>query len=257
MTADLLAYYNDHPDYVALRSKTSEFYRQYVNEVKYWKNKYLYELVQGREIASLCEVGCATGILLAEFPSATPASRRYGVDVSSENIEAAASDYPELNFFAGRFEEFLKSGSSPARFDLIILSDILEHVEDDAGLLALAGSHASHVVLNLPLEKCAEFQNRKYGFQDKHGHLRAYGVEDAESLVERAGLVVEKSLVRQYVLEPVFRRYLAGKLFGGKRAEEQVGGIARYLEELNEIDLNRSHYKSNYFGLLRRKDSTN
>jgi predicted TPR repeat methyltransferase len=252
MTVNYSAYYNDHPDYIALRDRSSEFFRQYLNEVKYWKNKYLFELVKDKEIHSVCEIGCATGVLLAEFPSSTKAENRCGIDVSTDNIEIARVNYPGINFFAGYFEDYLSQTDARLKFDLIILSDILEHVEDDAGLLALAGKHADYVVLNLPLEKCGEFEGREYGLHDKHGHLRAYDAKDASDMVARAGLVEEHVIIKQYVLEPVFRKYLADKLFNNKPDQEKVSGIAKYINEINDIELNPAYYKSNYFGLLKK-----
>jgi len=38
--------------------------------------------------------------------------------------------------------------------DIIILSDILEHVENDVELLKMAGNYAKHVLVNIPMEKC-------------------------------------------------------------------------------------------------------
>ncbi len=252
MQIDYTSYYNDHPDYIALRDKESIFYKQYINEVRYWKNKYLYELVKDKPVNNLCEVGCATGILLEAFPAAAQPSSRYGVDVSTINIETAKVNFPELHFFAGYFADFIKQPAIPSKFDLVILSDILEHVEDDAGLLAEVGQHAAYVVLNLPLEKCSEFEGREYGLKDKHGHLRAYDINDARDLIKRAGMVEENAIVKQYVLEPIFRQYLADKLFNQKTGIEKIEGIAKYINEINDIELRPAYYKSNYFGLLKK-----
>jgi hypothetical protein len=252
MQVNYTSYYNDHPDYIALRDRNSEFYKQYLSEVRYWKNKYLFELVNNKSINTICEIGCATGVLLAEFPLATKPSAKYGVDVSTDNIQTAKANFPELNFFAGYFEEFIAQPSTPKKFDLIILSDILEHVEDDAGLLAQAGKYADYVVLNLPLEKCGEFEGREYGLHDKHGHLRSYNVYDAHDLAVRAGMKEERFLVKQYVLEPVFRQYLADKLFNNKSGAEKAEGLAKYINEINDIELRPGYYKSNYFGLLKK-----
>jgi hypothetical protein len=51
-------------------------------------------------------------------------------------------------------------------------------------------------------------------------------------------------------LEPIFRKYLADKLFNRKEGADKVSGIAKYINELNDIDLDPGFYKSNYFGLL-------
>ncbi|PIQ47514.1 MAG: hypothetical protein COW03_14810 [Cytophagales bacterium CG12_big_fil_rev_8_21_14_0_65_40_12] len=247
-------YYNEHEDYIALRKKGSAFEKQYYREVDFWKNKYLVPLLDGHEIQTICEVGCAVGILLNRFGTQVPMNKRYGVDISSSNIEYAKELFPEMNFFAGRLSDFLVSTGAPPKVDLVILSDILEHVEDDSGLLQEAGDYGKLVVLNLPMEKCEENKDRVYGIEDKHGHLRSYDLADARQLVESAGMEEVACTVKHYVQEPIFREYLADKLFNNKETtEEKLGGIAKYLNEINEIDLNPSFYKSNYYALLRKK----
>lgn len=245
------AYYNDHPDYVALRDPASAEYQQYVLEVDFWKNKYLSELAAGLEPDSVIEVGCAVGILLSRFPLPEN-TERIGVDVSDANIARAKEAFPDIHFFVGYAEELWADSQLKDHYDIGILSDILEHVDDDAGLLKLVGSKCSKVLLNLPLEKCAENEGREYGLNDRHGHLRWYDVNDARDLVARAGLKEERSIVKHYVCEPVFRKYLANKLFSGLTGEAQQAGLAKYIQEVNEIDLNPSFYKSNYFALLSR-----
>ena len=94
----------------------------------------------------------------------------------------------------------------------MLLSDILEHVEDDVGLLHACGSMGKYVLLNLPLEKVEEYRNRNYGMEDKEGHLRAYSKEDAFKMFVEAGLRTVRFLEAQYVREPVFRKYLFNKL---------------------------------------------
>ncbi len=246
-------YYNEHSDYKELRQKGSVFEKQYLDEVDFWKNKYLCELTAQLDIQSICEIGCAVGILLNRYKAVAPMHNRWGVDVSSQNIEYARKQFPDMNFFAGTFDAFLAQENKPDSVDLVILSDILEHVEDDRGLLEDAGKYGDYVVLNLPLEKCGEYEGRVYGLEDKHGHLRWYDVNDARQLVSDAGMVEVASIVRHYVQEPIFRNYLANKLFADKTGQDKVDGLAKYITEINEIDLNPSFYKSNYFGLLKRK----
>lgn len=153
--------------------------------------------------------------------------------------------YPEINFYASNFESFFDKCS---KYDLTILSDIVEHVEDDLLLLKKTAKVSKYILLNLPLEKCEEYENRKYGPKDHEGHLRAYSYEDAEKLVKSAGLNIEKYIVKRYVDQPIFRKYLLNKVISnhGKNVE----AIIKYLEELNHIEVNVNYYKSNLFALL-------
>jgi SAM-dependent methyltransferase len=239
--------YNEHPDYVALRDRTGQVWDKYKDDVLHFKIKHAHEFVRDILYSSILEVGCATGFFLHNFPGRNT-SRRYGVDISSENINTARKDYPENWFFAGTLADF-KRQHPGGRFDLVLLSDILEHVEDDRGLLRACGSIGKYVLLNLPLEKVEEYRNRNYGMEDKEGHLRAYSKEEAFKMFAEAGLRVVSFLEAQYVREPVFRKYLFNKLVKNATGDK-LKGLIQYTEELVHIDNNPGYYKSNLFALL-------
>ena len=244
--------YEESDEYREIRDKDSLAYSHYFDVVVNWKIKYLSRVIpDGTEINSILEVGCATGDLLANFPSGAALTSRTGLDISDKNIAEAKSRYPGINFISIPFEEFVKQEERV--FDVVILSDILEHVPDDAGMLRLAGENARYVLLNLPLEKCREFRDREYGPDDFRGHLRAYDVEDARRLVIDADLVETESLVKHYVTQSVFRRYLWNKLVVNKNGMMRFSGRMRYVFEIFEILLRKNRYKKNYFALLRSK----
>jgi len=81
--------------------------------------------VRGRD---LCEVGCGTGGFLAFAKS--KGWNVLGVDSSSENIQktkARGVDALQINVF---------DYAAPARFDVVVLWDVLEHPQDPGKLLA-------------------------------------------------------------------------------------------------------------------------
>src|SRR5690242_1964255 len=71
------------------------------------------------EAATVLEVGCATGRLLA----ALKPSKGVGVDLSPDMVAIARADYPHLDFVVGDIEnpETVRSLGGP--FDFILLSD--------------------------------------------------------------------------------------------------------------------------------------
>jgi SAM-dependent methyltransferase len=240
--------YNEHPEYVALRERTGEIWGKYKDDVLNYKLKYARELVSDMLYSSILEVGCATGFFLHNFPSRNGA-KRYGVDISSENINTARQLYPEIEFFNGTLTDF-RQRYPKARFDLVLLSDILEHVEDDRGLLRECSSIARLILVNLPLEKVEEYKTRNYGMEDKEGHLRAYDKPDAFQMFAEAGLKTVKFVEAQYVREPIFRKYLFNKLVKNASGDKSKG-LIQYTEELIHIENNPGYYKSNLFALLR------
>jgi SAM-dependent methyltransferase len=192
---DYPKFYNEQPDYVAFRSdiEKQEEYKIAVD----WKARKLSQLIANDSgIKNILEVGCAFGVLLNNLADKLHITERYGIDISSENIKAAKDIFPGCNFYHGTLEEFMMvipAKIQNSRFDLIVLSDIVEHIPDDRGFLEIVRNMSSYVLLNLPLEKSFKTRNRQYGEQDPSGHLRCYDIEDAARLVNLAGFEVVRS----------------------------------------------------------------
>lgn len=178
--------YDDHRDYAARRLEGSFEQRQIDIEVRGFKLPQLVALWPGPPPASVLEIGCATGELIAAWPVA-PGGRRVGFDLSGRNIEAARSRFPDVEFERADFR--LQPPSE--RFDLVVLSDVLEHVEDDAGFLRDAAALGRRVLVNLPLECNWLNARREYGVNDVSGHLRRYTLAQGLDLFTRSGLDVQ------------------------------------------------------------------
>jgi trans-aconitate methyltransferase len=76
------------------------------------------------------DVGCGTGGTVAALAGRF---RTVGVDPSASAIELARSKYPECEFLEGRAPDVLAGRLADVR--AVVMSDVLEHVEDDSGLL--------------------------------------------------------------------------------------------------------------------------
>ena len=245
--------YNEDEEYIKIREKNSTVRAHYLCDIDQWKNKYLKTVLSNDiKVHSIMEVGCATGDLIGRFPSTVPLKKRYGIDISDKNIQFARKEYPDINFFCGRFEDFIKTNKA-FNVNVIILSDIVEHVENDVELLQKAGNIADYILLNLPLEKCREFKNRAFGKNDHRGHLRCYDLDDTHRLIKAAGLIEIKSVIRYYVKSSIFRSNLRNKLMKNNRTINNIKGLFLYFFELLEILFRFRRYKSNYFALLTKK----
>lgn len=177
--------YDGIDEYVARRDPDSHSTRQILLEVLEFKIPNLVSVLpDGFVYDSIAEVGSATGELIANFPARNGPLRRSGFDVSPLNVAAARARFPQVDCRAMDIRE------SEGSWDLVILSDVLEHVPDDVGLLAAAARRGSMVVVNLPLEVNWLNRARRYGTDDASGHLRAYSLEQGLDLARRAGLRV-------------------------------------------------------------------
>ena len=178
--------YDDKAEYVARRDHTS-FEASIIRlEVDAFKIPNLVATIpHGFEYSSVVEIGCATGELLAAFP-APRVARKVGFDISQQNVACARSRYPGIEFYSSDFHEFRQSA------DIVVLSDVLEHVPDACGMLRDAGQLGRLVLVNLPLEDNWLNRARDYGPDDVSGHLRRYSLDEGLALVDAAGLRVHQ-----------------------------------------------------------------
>ncbi|MGH7539768.1 MAG: class I SAM-dependent methyltransferase [Gemmatimonadota bacterium] len=112
-------------------------------EERHWwflgRRRVLHDLVTAAVPSSgsttIVDVGCGTGANIAAFD---PQYRVVGIDPSPAAVDLAARRFPQVAFLCGEAEVI--GAEALARADLVLLTDVLEHVADDrrflAGLLA-------------------------------------------------------------------------------------------------------------------------
>jgi SAM-dependent methyltransferase len=185
--SDLGDMYDRSREYVSRRDPQSYEALRIQLEVAQFKIPNLISVLPtGFKYEHVIEVGCATGDLLAAFPPRLEIQslRKVGFDVSILNIRTARERYSNIEFLDSDFNDY------DGRADIVILSDVLEHLPNDLGLLQRAGKVATVVLVNLPLEDTWINRRREYGLNDSSGHLRAYSLSQGLALMERAGLKI-------------------------------------------------------------------
>lgn len=186
---DFKKFYEEQSDYKAFREDPD---RQNEYRIKTdWKARQLVSLLPaGTDPENILEIGCAMGILLNNIAERLSVKDYYGLDISEKNIDKARTLFPEGHFYQGVVDEFARLMSSEfsfSKFDLVILSDIIEHIPDDLGFMKSVSRISRLVLVNLPLEKAFKNRNRNYGESDHSGHLRCYDEKDAFHLFTNAG----------------------------------------------------------------------
>lgn len=118
----------------------------------------------------LIDVGCGTG---ADIASLSDAYDCQGIDPSQEGIEHARRRFPDVTFSCG-----LAPGAvvdEIGRTHLLMMCDVLEHIEDDAGTLrslVVAMPVGSHLLLTVPADM------HLWSMQDvNYGHYRRYDLQ--------------------------------------------------------------------------------
>ena len=250
---DFSALYDEHPDYVARRAGGSFEQAQIDIEVRLFKLPQLLQLLPPQwRPASVLEIGCATGELIAAMPVA-PGGRKLGIDISAANVRAAQARFPAIEFRCG---DFRAARLEP--FDVVLISDVLEHVADDRGFLRDAAALGDIVLVNLPLEDNWLNRRRAYGPDDVSGHLRRYSLAEGLALFERAGLEVtaySRVWVHETTTEPArraLRQERLGAAFSGRWPQRGLKRAA-FAAAVSVPAIGRRMLASNLFAVARKR----
>lgn len=182
--------------------KEAEILGDAVADHWYYRSKAaaLMRLLGGTPAGVILDVGAGSGFFSRYLAQNTPAREIWCVDSSY----AGDSD----SLAAGKPIRYRQSlGTSAA--DLVLMMDVLEHVDDDAALLreyvARVGAGAVFVI-SVPA-----FGFLWSGHDEFLGHRRRYTLAQIRRVVRDSGLVLEKSA---YFFALVFPLALAARLIG-------------------------------------------
>ena len=136
------------------------------------------EMIRALKFQSVLDVGCGAGSLLAEIKSEFPHIKPMGVDVSSSAIELARRRMPDGDF---RILDIAQT-SLDTTFDLVVCSEVLEHIPDDIAAMENLGKMTKkYLLVSTP-------QGRMRAFEKQIGHVRNYAPGDLVRKLESIGL---------------------------------------------------------------------
>lgn len=170
-----------------------------------WKGVNLLNLIfrndLHQKIHSVCEIGGAEGTVLHVVSRGMELKQAVNYEISKSFCLAGQGKYPEIQF------ENFEFNSNSKFYDLIILSDIIEHVENDDDFLSHISKYCQYVAAKVPIEKslfASKFYHaitfRKipeeliYGPGHINGHLRAYNVTLANRLFFKYFEILDQEL---------------------------------------------------------------
>jgi 2-polyprenyl-3-methyl-5-hydroxy-6-metoxy-1,4-benzoquinol methylase len=133
--------------------------------------------------ASICDVGCGGGGVLAALGQRYPGAALAGFDPSVDAIALARQRHPGINFTVGDVE---------SRYELALVMDVIEHVEDCFGLVRSLRPHADLALFHIPLElTCLSLmRNVLLAHRVAMGHIHYFTKDTALALLEDAGYKV-------------------------------------------------------------------
>lgn len=83
--------------------------------------------------AKVLDLGCGDGRFLASFEAR--AWKLYGLDIDAEAIERGSKRFPSVSFSVGDATRDLSATFGRTQFDVIISTEVIEHVYDPRGLV--------------------------------------------------------------------------------------------------------------------------
>lgn len=148
------------------------------------------------QASRLLEVGCGTGVVLAEIGTRFPTLKLVGADVSNEALRVAGQRVAaELVQFDARHIPF------EDEFDVVCAFDVLEHIDEDEtalAQLAAATRHGGGLLVTVP-----QYQWLWSASDDYARHRRRYTKREIDEKVERAGFTVIRSTAWVSTLLPI------------------------------------------------------
>lgn len=138
--------------------------------------------------SKILDLGCGSGKYLYVLSNYMDGNF-YGVDISSKSIERANKLFKKENL---KFENKNLDQLKNAKFDLIILNDVFEHVEDYIKFLKEIKLRSKYFYFNIPLE--INFMSIIRGNFTKSyndvGHLHYFTKDSALQILKHANYVI-------------------------------------------------------------------
>jgi SAM-dependent methyltransferase len=148
---------------------------------------------------STLEVGCGDGALLGELHARDFGGALHGVEITAAavSIAKARAEIDSVELYDGQHLP-----AATGAYELGILSHVLEHVPDPAGLLGEVARVCGAVVVEVPLEDNLSARRAgKREHADEVGHLQHLSRASTRAIVARAGLRVAGELEDALPLE--------------------------------------------------------
>lgn len=157
-----------------------------------FKAKYILQLLRRNslDIHSVCEPGCGVGEVLRLLQQELPPGVEFtGFDISPQAHELSKSrENAHLSFKLADITE-----ERGVLFDLMLILDVVEHLEDYFSFLRAMRTRARHKIFHFPLDLSAQAVIRKDGLLKRrrdHAHLHYFTKETALETLSDTGYVV-------------------------------------------------------------------
>ena len=149
--------------------------------------------------AVIMEIGCSSGFLIRDLVNSFPGAVIIGADVVKEPLYQLARDLPGVPLL--RFD-LLRCPLPDQSVDVLIMLNVLEHIEDDFGALQKAFNllkPGGVLIIEVP---ASPILYDSYDVELRH--FRRYSTADLYNKLNKAGFTVSRKSHLGFILYPAF-----------------------------------------------------
>ena len=161
-------------------------------------------LAEGLGICSVLEVGSGTGAILAQLDSISFAEHYYACEPAEDLARYMVDAVPISRLRQIEISRLDESSFRDKRFDLVVLSHVLEHLDSPAELLAQCLRIGDYVLVEVPLEGSVGGNSRAWikeklmntsRSNNSAGHIQYFSLQDVNKMIRwTGGDIVRKRL---------------------------------------------------------------
>jgi SAM-dependent methyltransferase len=157
-----------------------------------WKAKLILKMLQRNHLVpqTICDMGCGTGGVLEHLQKNLDSGCTFwGYDISPQALQLAANRANERL----KFNLIGSSEENEHCFDLLLVLDVIEHVEDYFGFLRQLKAKSHHKIFHIPLDLSVQTLLRKNALlkrREMHAHLHYFTKETALETLKDTGYEV-------------------------------------------------------------------
>jgi SAM-dependent methyltransferase len=153
-----------------------------------WKADRVRDMMRqhGMEPASICDVGCGTGGVLDHLSrTLPPTTKLVGYEMSPQAVALAPAARKQRITFVSEWSDEFEGG-----FDLMLVLDVFEHVDDYLGFLRTIRRRAGSFIFHIPLDVSVQTVLRGSPFtraRESLGHLHYFSRDTALATLHDTG----------------------------------------------------------------------
>lgn len=153
-----------------------------------WKARQVEDIIDRNNLpmSTFCEVGCGTGEILLNLSRKYPDVRFTGYEIAPHAYQRAkAKETPQLSF---QFGDVLEE--KDARFDVVLIADVIEHVEDCIGFMKGLKDLGRYKIFHIPLDLSVQSVYRGWPISNLRknvGHIHYFFKDTALDALKDCG----------------------------------------------------------------------